>query len=108
MAHIDMRETKMAKPKMKPLDDRIIVEQKKAEEVTAGGIVLPTTAQERPTIGKCLAVGPGRLLETGARANLSVNVGDELCYSKYSGTEVDFAGTKYTVIRESDVLAVLD
>lgn len=98
----------MAKPKMKPLDDRIIVEQKKAEEVTAGGIVLPTTAQERPTIGKCLAVGPGRLLETGSRASLSVKVGDDVCYSKYAGMEVDCEGTKYTVIRETDVLAILD
>lgn len=98
----------MAKPKMKPLDDRIIVEQKKAEEVTAGGIVLPTTAQERPTIGKCLAVGPGRMLDTGSRASLSVKVGDEVCYSKYAGMEVDYDGTKYTVIRETDVLAILD
>lgn len=98
----------MAKPKMKPLDDRIIVEQKKADEVTAGGIVLPTTAQERPTIGTCLAVGPGRMLDTGTRASVSVKVGEQICYSKYAGTEVNYGGTKYTVIREADVLAVLD
>jgi len=98
----------MAKPKIKPLDDRIVVEQKKADEKTVGGIVLPSMAQERPTIGKCLAVGPGRLLDSGKRGSVSVKVGDEVCYGKYAGTEVDFDGKKYTVIRESDVLAVLD
>lgn len=98
----------MAKPSIKPLDDRIVVEQKQAEEKTLGGIVLPTAAQERPTIGKCLAVGPGKLLDSGKRGSVSVKVGDEICYGKYSGTEVECDGKKYTVIRESDVLAVLD
>lgn len=98
----------MATPKLQPLDDRIVVEQKKADEKTLGGIILPTAAQERPTIGRCLAVGPGRLLESGRRADVSVKIGDEVCYSKYSGTEVEYDGRKYTVIRESDVLAVLE
>ena len=98
----------MAKLNLKPLDDRIVVEQNEADEVTAGGIVLPSNAQEKPTIGKVVAVGPGKTLDDGSRASLSVKVGDELCYGKYAGTEVDYDGKKLFVLRESDVLAVLE
>ncbi len=98
----------MASLKIKPLDDRIVVEQASAEEKTAGGIVLPETAKEKPQRGKVLAVGPGKLLDSGQRGTLNVSVGDEVFYGKYSGTEVEISGKKYTVIRESDVLAVLE
>ncbi len=98
----------MASLKIKPLDDRIVVEQASAEEKTAGGIVLPETAKEKPQRGKVLAAGPGKLLDSGNRGPLAVRVGDEVFYGKYSGTEVEIGGKKYTVLRESDVLAVID
>jgi chaperonin GroES len=98
----------MARLNIKPLDDRIVVQQHEAEDRTAGGIVLPDNAKEKPTRGKVLAVGPGRLLKTGNRGPLSVKVGDEVFYGKYSGTEVDLSGTKYTVLKEADVLAIIE
>jgi len=98
----------MAKLNISPLDDRIVVEQHEAEEKTAGGIVLPENAKEKPTRGTVLAVGPGKMLDTGNRAKPSVRVGDEVFYGKYSGTEVTLTGKKYTVLRESDVLAIIE
>lgn len=98
----------MARINLKPLDDRIVVEQDEAEERTAGGIVLPDNAKEKPTRGKVLAVGIGKLTDTGNRAAMCVKVGDQIIYGKYSGTEVDVSGKKYTVLRESDVLAVVE
>lgn len=98
----------MARLNIKPLDDRIVVEQLEAEERTAGGIVLPDNAKEKPTRGKVLATGPGKMLDSGNRAPMSVRVGEEVVYGKYSGTEVDVSGKKYTVLRESDVLAVVE
>ena len=98
----------MARLNIKPLDDRIVVEQHEAEERTAGGIVLPENAKEKPTRGNVLAIGPGKMMETGNRAKMGVRVGDEVFYGKYSGTEVTLDGKKYTVLRESDVLAVID
>jgi chaperonin GroES len=98
----------MASLKIKPLDDRIVVEQASAEEKTAGGIVLPETAKEKPQRGTVLAVGPGKLLDSGNRGPLAVRVGDQVFYGKYSGSEVEIGGKKYTVLRESDVLAVID
>jgi chaperonin GroES len=97
----------MAKLNISPLDDRIVVEQNEAEEKTAGGILLPENAKEKPTRGKVLAAGPGKMLETGNRGKMSVRVGDEVFYGKYSGTEVTIDGKKLTVLRESDVLAVI-
>ncbi len=94
--------------KIKPLDDRVVVEQHKAEEMTAGGIVLPEQAKEKPTRGTVLAVGPGKLLDNGNRGPLSVKVGDDVFYGKYSGTDVEINGKKYTVLRESDVLAIIE
>ena len=96
------------KTKFRPLDDRILVEVADAEEVTAGGIVLPDTAQEKPQRGKIIATGPGKLLDSGERGELEVNVGDEVYYGKYSGTEVEMDGEKYVILRESDILAVVD
>jgi chaperonin GroES len=94
------------KLKIKPLDDRIVVQPHEAEERTRGGIVLPDTAREKPQQGKVIAAGPGKLLDSGERGTLSVRVGDHVFYGKYSGTEIEFDGEKYVILRESDVLAV--
>jgi len=98
----------MAKVKIKPLDDRILVEQGEAEEVTAGGIVLPDAAQEKPQRGKVIAVGPGRLLDSGERGKPSVKVGDEVFYGKYAGSDVEVDGNKYVILKENDILAIIE
>jgi len=98
----------MAKLRIKPLDDRIVIEQCEAEERTAGGIVLPDTAKEKPQRGKVLAVGPGKLLDSGKRGTMSVKVGDEIFYGKYAGSDVEVDGKKYVILRESDVLAIIE
>ncbi|HID74388.1 MAG TPA: co-chaperone GroES [Planctomycetaceae bacterium] len=90
---------------LRPLDDRIVVEPVEAEEVTAGGIVLPDTAKEKPQRGKVLAVGPGKLLDSGERSQLSVAVGDEVIFGKYAGTDIEIDGKEVKILRESDVLA---
>jgi len=95
------------KLKIRPLDDRVVVEPDEAEERTRGGIVLPDTAREKPVRGKVIAAGPGKLLEkTGNRGKMSVKVGDHVYYGKYSGTEVELDGDKYVILRESDILAI--
>ena len=95
----------MAKISIRPLDDRVVVEPMAAEETTAGGIVLPDAAQEKPQRGTIIAVGPGKLLETGERGSLSVGVGDEVIYGKYGGTEIEVDGSDVKILRESDILA---
>jgi chaperonin GroES len=90
---------------LKPLGDRVVVEVVEEDEVTASGIVLPDTAKEKPQRGKVLAVGSGRW-EDGKRVPLEVEVGDEVLYSKYGGTEIKVDGTEYLILRESDLLAV--
>jgi chaperonin GroES len=90
---------------LRPLDDRVVVEPKEADEVTAGGIVLPDTAKEKPQRGSVLAVGPGKLLDSGERGALSVGVGDEVIYGKYSGSEVEVGGREVKILRETDILA---
>ncbi len=90
---------------LKPLDDRIVVEPVEAEEVTSGGIVLPDTAKEKPQRGTVLAVGPGKLLDNGKRGEVSVAVGDEVIYGKYSGSDIELDGRDIKILRESDVLA---
>ncbi|MEM8864886.1 MAG: co-chaperone GroES [Planctomycetota bacterium] len=95
----------MAKPKLRPLDDRVVVQPLAAEEVTAGGIVLPDAAQEKPQRGKVVAVGEGKLLDSGNRGELSVKIGDEVIYGKYGGSEVEVDGDEYKILRESDILA---
>ena len=92
---------------LKPLDDRIVVEPLEAEEKTAGGILLPDTAKQKPQRGKIVATGPGKLSETGVRLALAVKIGDEVLYGKYSGSEVDEAGKEYKILREGDILAKL-
>ncbi len=96
------------KLKFRPLDDRILVMQGDAEEVTAGGIVLPDTAREKPQQGKVIAVGPGKLLDSGKRGAVAVKIGDEIFYGKYSGTELEMSGDKFVILSESDILAVTD
>lgn len=98
----------MAKLNIKPLDDRLLVEQCEAEETTSGGIVLPDSAREKPQRGKVISVGPGRLLDSGERGSLSVKKGNEVFYGKYAGTDVEVNGSKYVILRESDVLALIE
>ncbi len=93
--------------KLKPLDDRVVIQTLEAEETTAGGIVLPDAAQEKPQRGKVLAVGPGHLLENGERCLVSVVVGDEVLFGKYGGTDIEVEGEEVKILRESDILAKL-
>ena len=95
----------MAKINIRPLDDRVVVEPMAAEETTAGGIVLPDTAKEKPQRGTVVAVGPGKLLDSGERGELSVSVGDEVIFGKYGGTEIEVEGAEVKILRESDILA---
>jgi len=95
----------MAKTSIRPLDDRVVVEVSAAEETTAGGIVLPDNAKEKPQRGKVVAVGPGKLLDSGKRGPLSVTVGDEVIFGKYGGTEIEVNGEEIKILRESDILA---
>jgi chaperonin GroES len=95
----------MKKINLRPLDDRVVVEPVEAEEVTAGGIVLPDTAKEKPQRGTVLAVGPGKLLDSGERGELSVAIGDEVIYGKYAGSDVELDGREVKILRESDILA---
>lgn len=91
---------------IQPLGDRILVEPSEAEQTSTGGIILPEAAQERPQEGKIIAVGPGRLLDTGERQPLSVKAGDIVIYKKYGGTEITHDDTEYLLVEEDAVLAV--
>jgi chaperonin GroES len=84
------------------------VKQAEAEEKTAGGIVLPDTAKEKPLTGKVIATGPGKLLDNGKRAAMAVKKNDDVIYGKYAGTEVELDGKKYFILRESDVLGIIE
>ena len=94
--------------KLRPLQDRVIVKQSEAEEKTKSGILLPDTAKEKPTKGKVVAVGPGKLDDSGKPMELGIRVGDTVYYGKYSGTDVEIDGEKLVILRESDVLGVLE
>ena len=93
------------KIKIRPLDDRVVVEPIEAEQMTAGGIVLPDTAKEKPQRGTVLAVGPGKLLDNGTRGALSVSVGDQVIYGKYGGSDIEVDGDDVKILRESEILA---
>jgi chaperonin GroES len=95
----------MPKLNLRPLDDRVVVRPLEAEEMTAGGIVLPDAAKEKPQRGKVLATGPGKLLDSGNRGELSIKVGDEVIFGKYGGSEVEVDGEELKILRESDILA---
>ena len=94
--------------KIKPLDDRLVVLPDDPEEITSGGIVLPDSAREKPQRGKVIATGPGKLLDSGERGRMSVKKGDIVFYGKYSGTEVEVNADKYVIVRENDILAIVD
>ena len=93
---------------LKPIGDRIVVRPKSAEEMTKSGIILPDTAKERPQEGEVMAVGTGRIMDDGTVVALSVKVGDTVLFSKYGGTEAKIGGEEYIILREDDVLAVLE
>jgi chaperonin GroES len=93
---------------IQPLHDRIIVEAAAKEERSAGGIILPDTAQEKPQRGKVLAVGPGKRLDSGQLAAIDIQAGDTVLYGKYGGTEVKVDGVDYIILRAEDVLAVVE
>ena len=93
--------------KFRPLHDRVVVKRIDAESKSAGGIIIPDTAKEKPQEGEVVAVGPGRLTEDGKRITPEVKKGDRVLIGKYSGTDVKIDGTEYTILREDDVLGIL-
>ena len=93
---------------LRPLDDRVVLKVLDAEEKTAGGILLPDSAQEKPQRGKVVATGPGRLLESGERCAVSVAIGDEVLFGKYGGTEVKIDGEDHLILREDDILGIIE
>ncbi|MGC4002400.1 MAG: co-chaperone GroES [Pirellulales bacterium] len=95
----------MANLRLRPLDDRVVVKTVEAEQITAGGIVLPDSAKEKPQRGKVISIGPGKLLDSGSRGTLSVAVGDEVIFGKYSGSDIEIDGQEVKILRESDILA---
>lgn len=94
--------------KLKPLDDRIVIKQLEADEKTSGGIILPDSAKEKPQIGKVIAIGPGALLDDGKRGKMSVKKNDKVLYAKYMGSDVEIDNDKYVIIKESDVLGIIE
>jgi chaperonin GroES len=97
----------MSKTKIKPLDDRIVVKRAGADEKSAGGIILPDSSQDKPQKGLIIAVGPGKLIDSGERAGLDVKVGDEVYFGKYGGTEIKIDDEDFIIMKESDVLAIV-
>ncbi|GGK00778.1 10 kDa chaperonin [Lentibacillus kapialis] len=93
---------------IKPLGDRVVIELVEQEETTASGIVLPDSAQEKPQEGTVVAVGSGRATDQGEKVAVEVNEGDRVIYSKFAGTEVSYSGSDYLILRENDILAVVE
>jgi chaperonin GroES len=102
-----MQEENMAM-NLKPLGSRVVIEPVDQDEVTAGGIVLPETAKEKPQKGKVLSIGPGDRDEKGNRVSMDVSVGDTVLFAKYAGTEIKVEGKKLLILRESDLLAIVE
>ena len=100
-----MAKEKEVNLKVRPLDDRVVVEPLEAEEKTAGGILLPDSAKQKPQRGRVVAVGPGKLRDDGKRSALSVSKGDEVIYGRYSGNDVEVDGKEVKIMREGDILA---
>ncbi|MCP4358474.1 MAG: co-chaperone GroES [Chloroflexi bacterium] len=94
--------------KLKPLGDRLVVEPKEREQTTASGLILPETAAEKPQEGEIIAIGPGRRDDDGDRIAMDVTVGDRVLYAKYGGTEIKVEGKKLLILKESDVLAIIE
>jgi chaperonin GroES len=99
------KETKEVNLRVRPLDDRVVVEPLEAEEKTAGGILLPDTAKQKPQRGRVIAVGPGKLLDNGSRAAISVSTGDEVLFGRYAGTDIEVDRKEIKILREADILA---
>ncbi|MCI5141364.1 MAG: co-chaperone GroES [Candidatus Electrothrix sp. ATG1] len=93
---------------IRPLNDRILVKRLEEETQTAGGIIIPDSAQEKPAEGEIVAVGPGKMNDAGQRASMDVKAGDRVLFSKYGGTDVKFDGQDYLIMREDDILGVLE
>jgi chaperonin GroES len=93
---------------IRPLHDRVIVQRIKEEEKTKGGIIIPDTAKEKPQEGKVVAVGAGKILDNGSKVALDVKVGDKILFGKYSGTEIKIEGDEYLMMREDDILGVIE
>lgn len=94
--------------KLKPLDDRVVIKPLEAQDKTAGGIFLPDTAKEKPQIGKVVWLGPGMIQEDGKRAGMSVKKNDEVIYGKYMGNDIEIDGEKYVILRERDLLGIVE
>lgn len=94
--------------KIRPLNDRVLVKRLEEEEKTKGGIIIPDTAKERPQEGEVVAVGNGKLLEDGRRVPLDIKVGDRVIFSKYAGTEVKIEGEEHLIMREDDILGIIE
>ena len=94
--------------KFRPLHDRVVVRRLESEEKTAGGIIIPDTAQEKPSQGEVIAVGPGGRDEAGKLIPIDVQVGDRILFGKWSGTEVKIDGTDYLIMKESDIMGVIE
>jgi chaperonin GroES len=94
--------------KVKPLQDRLVIKRLEEEEKTKGGIIIPDAAKEKPQEGRVIAVGEGKVLESGQRSPVSVKVGDKILFGKYSGTEIKIDGEEHLILREDDVLAVIE
>ena len=94
--------------KIRPLADKVIVQRVEAEEVTAGGIVLPDSAKEKPQRGKIVSVGDGKLLKDGSRGKMQVKKGDEVLFTSYAGSEVKISGKEYMIMDESDIMAIIE
>lgn len=93
---------------LKPLSDRVIVKNLAADEKSTGGIILPDTAKERPQRGEIIAVGPGRVLDDGKLVPMEVKVGDKVLFSKYAGSEVKVDGEEYNIMRQDDILGIIE
>ena len=100
-----MAKEKESSLNVRPLDDRVVVEVLEAEEKTAGGILLPDTAKQKPQRGRVVAVGPGKLLDSGSRVTMSVAKGDEVIFGRYAGSDVNLERKEYKILREGDILA---
>lgn len=94
--------------KLRPLDDGVVIKQLEAKEKTAGGIILPDAAKEKPQIGKVVAVGPGKMMDSGKLSKLTVKKNDQVIYPKYMGSDIEIDGEKYIICKESDLLGIVE
>ena len=97
----------LAKVNIKPLQDRVIVKRLEAEEKTESGLIIPDTAKEKPQKGKVVAVGPGKVMDSGTKVELTVKAGDNILFSKYAGTEINISNEEYLIMREDDILGII-